>query len=184
MLKRLFVAAFFAVVLFSPPALAGELKIGVIDMQRALGDTDEGKAALQKLKAKLDAEYKVLQTKQEEVKKLDDEITTQGYMLSESAKAQKQEKLRQMVREFEKMREEKNKEFVEAQKEATGKILKKLTEVIRAYAKSEGLSLVLESSSQTQGMPGSVVLSDKSMDITDKVIELYNNAGKEPEKPR
>lgn len=184
MLTKVSTTAFAAVLFLFSSAFAGEIKIAVIDMQKALSDTEDGKAALQKLKAKLDVEYKVLQTKQEEVKKLEDELTQQGFMLSESTKAQKQEKLRQMAREFDKSREEKNKEFMDARNEATGKILKKLSEIIKSYAASEGFTVVLESSSQTQGMPGSVVWYDKKLEITDKVIELYNAAGKDSEKPR
>jgi len=184
MLKKLFVFVFSALVVLQIPAFAGELKIAVINMQRAMSDTEDGKAALQKLKARLDVEYKVLQGKQGELKKMEEEITQQGYMLAESAKVEKQEKFRQALKEFEKSRDEKNKDFIEAQKEATGKILKKLNEIIKTYGKSQGFSLVLESSSQTQGMPGSVVLFDEKMDITDKIIELYNGAEKNSGKPR
>ncbi len=184
MLKRALIIAIAAIILCPPHGFAAEIKIGVIDMQRALGETEDGKAALQKLKAKLDADYKVLQARQEELKKLEDEIAQQGYMLSESAKTQKQDKLRQMIHEFEKAREEKNKEFVEAQKEATGKILKKLDEIIKNHASSEGLTIIFESSAQSKGMPGSVVWYDKKLDVTDKVIELYNGAATDTKKPR
>jgi Skp family chaperone for outer membrane proteins len=55
---------------------------------------------------------------------------------------------------------------------------------VKKFAKAEGLSVVLESSSQTQGMPGSVVFFEEKMDITDKVIDLYNKDGKGAEPAR
>jgi outer membrane protein len=184
MLKKILGFVLAAIIMQQASAHAGEVKIAVINMNKALSDTDDGKAALLKLQSRLDTEYKILQGRQAELKKLEEEITQQGYMLSDSARAEKQDKLRQAAREFEKAREEKNKEFVEAQKEATGKIIKKLNDIIKSYSKAAGFTLVLESSSQTQGMPGSVVWFDDKMDITDKVIELYNSAGKTTEKPK
>jgi outer membrane protein len=182
MLKKYFVLVFVSV-MFPAAVFAAEFKVAVINMQRAVAETDEGMAALKKLKAKLDADAKVLQGKQDELKKMDEEMAAQGYMMSESAKAEKQDKFRRAVKEYEKIRDEKNKAFSEAQKEITDKILKKLHEIIKTYSKSEGYSLVLESGPQLQGLPGGSVLHyEESMDITDKVIRMYDVAAKNAEK--
>lgn len=182
MQKKLFVFI-LAVIMFPVAVFAAELKVAVINMQRAVAETDEGMAALKKLKTKLDADSKVLQGKQDELKKMDEEMATQGYMMSESTKAEKQDKFRRAVKEYEKIRDEKNRAFSEAQKEITDKILKKLHEIIKSYAKSEGYSLILESGPQLQGLPGgSVIHYEDGMDITDKVIRMYDVAAKNAEK--
>lgn len=153
---------------------AAEFKYGVIDMHRALNDTDEGKKALNRLKAKLEMENAALKGKQDELRKLDEEINKQGYMLSESARSEKELKFRKLREDFEKYREERAGEFGRQQKESTETILKKLMEVVDGHAKQEGLNMIFESSSGTQGMPGSVIWFDPKNDITPKIIELYN----------
>ncbi|MBI3795303.1 MAG: OmpH family outer membrane protein [Nitrospinae bacterium] len=183
MLKKMLFFVVAASLTQLAPAQSAEIKIGVINMQRALTETNDGKAALEKLKVRLEADYKVLQSRQDELKKIEDELTQQGYMLSESAKAEKQEKLRHGAVDFQKFREEKNKEFVGIQREATERIMKKMMDQVKKYAKVSGLSLVLESSFQTQATPGSVVFSDEKLDITDKMIELYNKETKGSETP-
>lgn len=155
-------------------ALAAEFKYGIIDMQHALNDTEEGKKALGRLKVKLETETTVLKGKQDELRKLEEEITKQGYMLSDAARSEKELKFRKLREEFEKYREEKSGEFARQQKETTEAILKKVLEVVDAYAKGEGLGMIFESSSRTQGMPGSVIWFDQKNDITQKIIELYN----------
>ena len=155
-------------------AFAAEFKYGIIDMHRALNDTEEGKKALGRLKAKLETENALLKGKQDELRKLDEEINKQGYMLSESARSEKELKFRKLREDFEKYREERGGEFARQQKESTETILKKLMEVVDGYSKQEGLNMIFESSPGTQGMPGSVVWFDPKSDITPKIIELYN----------
>jgi len=176
--KRIFAILAIVGIIASAPATAAEVKIGIINMQRALNDTDEGKIALEKLRGKLESENKLLKGKQEELKKIEDELNQQGYMLSEATRAEKQEKYKRATRDFEKYRDEKSKEFVGLQKEATEKILRKLADILKDYAKAEGYTVIFESSPQTQGMPGSVIWADGRMDITDKLIELYNKSAK------
>lgn len=155
-------------------ALAAEFKYGIIDMQRALNDTEEGKKALGRLKTKLETENAVLKAKQDDLRKLEEEMSKQGYMLSESARSEKELKFRKLREDFDKYREEKSGEFARQQKESTEAILKKLLEVVDGYAKQEGLGMIFESSARTQGMPGSVIWYDPKNDITPKIIELYN----------
>ncbi len=155
-------------------ALAAEFKYGIIDMQHALNDTEEGKKALGRLKTKLETENAVLKEKQDELRKLEEEITKQGYMMSDAVRSEKELKFRKMRDEFEKYREEKSAEFAREQKDATETVLKKLLGLVDGYAKQEGFGMIFESSARTQGMPGSVIWFDQKNDITAKVIELYN----------
>lgn len=174
-MKRLIGGLLVAAALMLPAAaLAAEFKYGIIDMQHALNDTEEGKKALGRLKTKLETENAVLKGKQEELRKLEEEMTKQGYMLSDAARSEKELKFRKLRDEFDKYREEKSAEFARQQKETTEAILKKVLEVVDGYAKGEGLSMIFESSARTQGMPGSVIWYDLKNDITPKIIELYN----------
>lgn len=174
-MRRLICVVVVVIALALPmAALAAEFKYGIIDMQHALNDTEEGKKALVRLKAKLETETTLLKGKQDELRKLEEEMTKQGYMLSDAARSEKELKFRKLREEFEKYREEKSNEFGRQQKETTEAILKKVLEIVDGYAKGEGLAMIFESSTRTQGMPGSVIWFDPKNDITPKIIELYN----------
>ena len=179
-------ALFLMAMLFvaSVPLQAQELKVGVIDMNRALNDTDEGKKILVKMKAKLTKENEELRKKQEELKKMQDELSKQGFLLSESARQQKEEEFRSKNREVERFREDKRAEFARMQQRATETIHKGLMKVIEAYAKSEKYDLLVEAGEQATGAPGAIIYYNNALDITDKVISRYNKANKKQTKKK
>ncbi len=178
MIRKITGLMLVALLLLPAAARAAEFKYGIIDMQRALNDTDEGKKALGRLKTRLETENSVLKSKQDELRKLEEELNKQGYMLSESARSEKELKYRKLREDFEKYRESKSMEFAQQQKEATEAILKKLMVVVDTYAKDQHLDMILESSARSQGMPGSVVWYDPKKDVTDAIISLYNKTAK------
>ena len=163
-----------SVFLAAAPLRAEPLKVGIINMPRALNETEEGKKILEVLKKKLTKENDELIKKQEELKKRRDELNKQAFLLSESARSQKEEEFGRLSRELDRFREDKRAEFVRMQQRGTEKIHKGLQEVMNDYAKSENYDLLLEAGQQAAGVPGAILYFKQAMDVTDKVIELYN----------
>ena len=172
------IAAFFAA---SVPLQAQDLKVGVIDMNRALNDTEEGKKILVKMKAKLSKENEELRKKQAELKKMQDELSKQGFLLSDTARQQKEEEFRSKNREVERFREDKRAEFARMQQRATETIHNGLMKVIDEFAKSEKYDLLVEAGAEPTGAPGAIIYYNNALDVTDEVISRYNKAqsGKE-----
>ena len=56
------------------PAYAQQLKIGLVDFQKALNEVEEGKRAKAGLKAQFESKQKALNAKQESLKKLKNEL--------------------------------------------------------------------------------------------------------------
>ncbi len=172
-----------AVFLAAAPLQAQQLKIGVIDMQKALNETEEGKEILAEMKEKLTRENKELQRKQEELKKMQDELTRQAFLLSENVRTQKEEEFRRLGRDLERFREDKRTEFVRLQQLATEKIHRGLMKILSEFAKAEKYDMLVEAGQQAEGLPGAILYFDETMDITDKIIELYNRkTGEKAEK--
>lgn len=168
----------------SPTLRAQNLNVGVIDMNRALNETKEGKIVLDEMKAKLTKENEELRQKQEELKKMRDALSKQGFLLSETARQQKEEEFRRKNRDVERFREDKRAEFARMQQRATERIHHGLMKVINAFAKSEKYDLLVEAGKQPAGVPGAVIYYDNALDITDEIISRYDeaNSGKAEKK--
>lgn len=160
--------------LLAVPAYAKEMKIGIIDMQKALNESGEGKIVLEKMKEKLLKEQDILAKKKDELKKMEDELQSQGFMMDEAKRNKKDQTLRKLTREFERYREDKQAEFMAEQRDATARIYKDILTVLNKYAKEKSFTLILEKGQQTPGVPGSLIFHDNSLDITNEIISIYN----------
>src|SRR5437879_5675620 len=95
-MKRLFTVAIAFAAISSPifkieRQARAEQKIAYVDLQRALEETDEGKKAKAKLKADFEKKQKELDARQDELKKIKQELDKQLPILKPDAAAQKQQ---------------------------------------------------------------------------------------------
>jgi len=163
----------------SAPLYAQQGKIGVIDMQRALNDTVEGKKVLGRLKTKLNAEKAILDKKEEELTKMQNELNKQGFLLSDRTRMEKEERFRSLQRELERYQEDKREEFMRLQRNSTERIFKGLMKILDDYAKKKNFSLILEAGQANPNMPSPVLYYDEAtVDITAAVIKLYDEKSK------
>jgi outer membrane protein len=139
------------------------VKIGFIDMQRAINEADAGKKA----KAELEGMIKERQVKIDEKMALRDklvaELEKQAVVLSEEALRQKQDELDLLTREIERMATDARMELEKSQRELELDIVKDLDDIITQIGKEGGYMLIL---------PADVILfSIEGIEITDLVIE-------------
>jgi len=153
---------------------ADGLKIGVMDMQRAMNMTNKGKAVIEKMKKKRQKEYEILQKKNTELKKMAAELKQDAFMLDEAARTAREDKLRKLTRDLKRYQEDVSSEMIELQKINSGAMYRDLSEVLNEFAAKEGYTIVFEGGRQAPGVPGSIVYYDDAVDITDKIIELFN----------
>jgi outer membrane protein len=161
----------------APSAWGGEvLKIGVIDLQKCIQQSEAGKKASKGLQEKADRIKKDLETRRDELKKLSEEFNKKSNVLSADAKREKEKEL---IRKDEDLRELVRKKEEEMRKDeynAMQPLLTELFEVTKKLAKDEGYTLILEAKS------GVVYFSKPVEDITDKVVKLTNEPKKEKKK--
>ena len=149
-------------------ATAKGLKIAVIDMQRVVRQSQAGQEALVKLQEKFDTLKQQLQAKEKEIKKFKQDLEKKAPLLSPEARQEKERQYQKMLREFKAQQEDAQYEMRQAEQNALQPILKDLQQVVKQMAEKEGYDLILE-----KKMPG-VYWASPAIDITDHVVELYN----------
>ena len=99
-MRKVFFFSLVIVLFFALPALAKDLKIGVVDVQGVMEKSEPGEAALSKLKASFDEMKAELDRRKEDVDKLRQEIQKQSLVLSQEAQIDKETEYKQKVRDF------------------------------------------------------------------------------------
>jgi len=169
--KALFIAVAFLVI----PSLlfAKEIKIGVVDLNRALNQSERGKKAKEELKKEFQKKTKEIEAKKAEVDALREELEKKGSLLSPTAKKKKEEEYRAKLRELKHLIDDSKAELATKESELSSQILKELIKLIRDKAKKEGYSLILEKN-------GGVIYCDPSWDLTRELIRTYDAAQPSP----
>jgi outer membrane protein len=160
-------AVFVAVWLASGIALAEPVKIAVIDVNRILNDSEAGKAAKEKVEARYQELKKQIDAKQEEAKKLKEEIDKKKILLGKEKLKEKEDALAGKIAELQEMAQKSEKEMQSRQQDVTRAVLKVIEVQVDKAVKDEKIDLLLDKQA-------GVVHYQPSMDITDKVLELVN----------
>jgi outer membrane protein len=146
-----------------------ETKIGVVDTQRAIMETEEGLRAQATLKKLFDNRQRELDKKQEQLQKEREDIEKQQGILSKEALAKRLESWQRDMSQLQATFLEYNKELQKKQGELTQPIYQRTMTLIRRLATNEGLDIVLD----RQAAP--YVRGD--LDLTDKIIQMINSGG-------
>jgi outer membrane protein len=163
------ILAFMMVCMWSLPAGSADVpSIAVVDLQRCLLESNEGKRMLEKLKTKKDEMQKRLDVRQEEVLKLNDELEKQGMMLSADVREKKMRELERLKREFKYFYDELNAEMRKADNEVKKMMLKDLEGVVKEIGEKGKYLFIFERRSS------GIMFYETALDITSQVIEAYN----------
>ena len=150
-------------------ALAAETRIAVIDVQRAVMQTEDGLRAQANLKKLFDSRQQELNRKQTELAKQKEDIEKQSKGLSKDALAKRVDDWQKQMSELQGVFMEYNKELEKKQKEITDPIFEKVLMIVKRLATTENYDLVVDKNTTAY------VRSD--LDLTDKTIQIYNSGG-------
>jgi outer membrane protein len=151
----------------APVAARAEQKFGVVDLQRAMNEVDEGKAAKALLKKDFDEKQKQLDAKKTEFDKLQADLEKQQVVMSDAAKRERANDLDRRARELQGLFVQLQKDLSERERDATKGIYERMATIVRDIAEADGISLVLDRSA-------GVVYAPQSADLTDELIRKYN----------
>jgi outer membrane protein len=179
---RLVTAALALAVALAPAATRAEQKIGYVDLQRALNEVDEGKAAKALLKKDFDEKQKQLDARKTEFEKLQSDFEKQAVVMSEQARKDKSQDLDRRARELQALFMNLQKDLSDREREATRGIFDKMANIVREIAEADGFTMVLEKGS-------GIVYAPPSLDLTNELIRKYNGrfpaaGGKKPDAPK
>jgi len=167
-LPNLLPALALAALVAPAPASPADLKIGYVDLQKALNDVDEGKSAKAQLKKDFDVKQKKLDEAQEEFKRLKADFDKQAVVMSEDVRRDKQGVLDRKFSEVQGLFVQLQKELSEREREMTRGIFDKMGAIIRDIAEAEGFTMVFEKND------AGLLFAPPSLDITDQLVRRYN----------
>jgi outer membrane protein len=154
-----------------PPAAArAEAKVAYVDLQRALDEVEEGKAAAASLKKEFEQKQKMLDTKRSELEKLGADLDKQAAVMTDQARKERQGELEKKGLELQSLFVQLRKELSDREMEAMRPIRDKMLAIVREIASQEGVSLVLQA--------GALVYAEPSLDITNELVRKYNGRHK------
>jgi outer membrane protein len=185
-LSRLALAV-FAAVMFStsinalaPKSVSAQAKIAVVDLQRAINETEEGRKAKANLKKLFESRQQGLDKKQEELKKLKDEIESQKNVLARDVLEKRVESYQKQLMELQQVYVDYQRELAEKEGELTKVIIERMEKILRRIGQAEGYAMIVERNE------AGVIFAPTNLDLTDVVIQRYNagegNEGTAPAK--
>ena len=155
---------------FCAEARAAETKIGYVDMQRALNESEAGKEA----KVVMETEYKTIQTeiaqRGRELQTLQETLQRQGMMLSEKGRKEKEREYQNRLKEYKRWREDRLSGFKQKERDFTKATLRGLAAVVTKLGEDEKFTVILER--------GQALYISGTTDLTDRVINIFNSTNK------
>ena len=162
------VAAALVCLALAASVRAAELRVAVVDMQRALNECDAGKKAKDQVKAKFEKSQDDLKRQREDLDRRKDEYERKATVLKEEERRNLEKDLESRTLEFKRKFEDFQRDLKRTDAELTSTIVEDLYGVVREYGAKNTYSLVLEASS------GALLYGDRALDITDEIVKLYN----------
>ncbi len=151
------------------PATAGELRVAVVDMQRALNECDAGKKAKDQVKAKFERSQDQLKKQRDDLDRMKEDYDKKALVLKEEERRNLEKDLETRSLDFKRRYEDFQRDLKQTDAELTQGIVEDLYEIVRQYGEKNNYSLVLEASS-------GLLYNDKTVDITDDIIKLHKSS--------
>ncbi|HPD60281.1 MAG TPA: OmpH family outer membrane protein [Thermodesulfobacteriota bacterium] len=145
---------------------SGTLKIGSVDIQKALNTCEAGKAAAAKLNKALEDAKKKYEAQGQALQKEQEALERQSSVLDEQVFKDKVRDFQSRARDWDRFRKDVETDIRQQHNEIVDKISKELIGITEQVGKEGGFTLVVERSL--------VPYIDPTLDITDEVIKRYD----------
>lgn len=143
-------------------------KIGYVDLQKVLMDSETGKQARGELEKQQKESQDKLKGMEDSLKKMKDELDKQKAILSAEAYQKKEDEFNQKKDEFLKMLKSLDAELQHQDVQMTKDILGDLIKIVEKMGQDRNYTVILE---KTQS---SILYAPDSLDLTPLVLEAYN----------
>ncbi len=150
----------------------GAVKIGIVNIGKIIDTVNEGKSVNDTLKKSFDSKQAQLKKEEEKIKKLQEDYKKQSMVLTDAAKAKKENEMRATVQKIQQMQAKFQKEIQKQEAELKKPLLEKLKPIIDAVSKEEKVTMTFEITSSP------VVYAETKVDLTEKVIKAYDKKHK------
>ncbi len=158
-----------SLILGSPNGFCADVaKIGTINSQQIVDKSAAGKAASDKMQRegkKMEADLSKLSDEIKALKQIVDQEENTG-VLTKAAMEEKKWELSRKMEELKALKKRYDRKLQQMQMQLINGLRKDVAQIISDYGKKEGYLLIVEDIS--------VLYAPKSLDITDKIIQIYN----------
>ncbi|MEW6674841.1 MAG: OmpH family outer membrane protein [Nitrospirota bacterium] len=152
------------------------MKIGYMDLQKVLNESEAGKKAKFDLESLIKSKQSFIDEKGRAIEKIRGDLEKQASVLSAEARKNKEEELEKLLREYQRLVQDSQAEVKKKEGELTGAIIKEMREIVEKIGEEEGYTFIFEKAE------GIILYSNKDLDITDTVIKKYNESKARPKK--
>lgn len=154
------------------PLYAADMKIGFVNLIKALNESESGKKAKTDLEFLINAIQKKVDEKGKTIEQLRADLEKQSSVLSEESRKSKEAELERLLRDYQRLVTDSQNDVKKKEGEFTANIIKELRKIIKKIGEEQGYTFILEN---TDGM---VLYSQEALDLTDEVLKRYNASGK------
>jgi outer membrane protein len=147
-------------------AVPASIKIGYLDLQRIIQQSERGKKFMEHLNEVKKEKEKILTAKQQELRQMHKDYQQKALALSESARLDREQALRQKEIELKNLSESYRQEFQLERQKLQTLMFRELNDVLKKIGEKEGYTIILEKEF--------LLYAKDSIDITDEVIKYYN----------
>lgn len=145
-------------------------KVGIVSIQDAIANTNEGKKELESLQQKFAPRQAALQSQNDELENLKKQLQAQGDKLSDEERNSRVRAATEKQKTLQRSAEDFQNEVQQAEQEILNRLGKKMLDVLEKYAKDNGFAVVMDvSNPQTP-----VLYANPGTNITKNLIDAYN----------
>ena len=164
------VAAMAVIMLAVALPAAAQAKVAVIDVQRVVTESDPGKEVMQKLRGLSDAKAQEGQQLQQQLATLQDQFNKQRFTVSEVRQAEMTKEIEDKQIAIRRFQDDAQRALQEAQRRELGGLEERILPIINQVGQEEGYTLIFNK------FQSGLVYADEAVDVTDRVIQMFNTA--------
>jgi outer membrane protein len=162
---------FFSLILASAALGADGVKLGCVDIQKILLNSDAGKEAKEQLAGKANKYEGEKNSREEELKRLKAELEKQNVLLSESTRSAKEKDYQQKLKEYQRFLKDAQDDLQARNDELTNKIVEQIVKMVQEYGRRNGYTFLFVKND------GMIFVDDKA-DMTEDLLRMFNASRK------
>jgi len=162
------VLALFLLFFLAAPVWGQEkMKIGFVDLEKAIQTSKAGQSALKSFQAQVKKVEAGFLKDEQELKKFQADAEKKGLLLNEGEKRNLEREFQRKVRDFQMRGRDAQEELREREADLKVALFKEIAKVVTEIGKKEKFTLILTRKQ--------LLYVDKGVDITQKVVDLYDS---------
>lgn len=172
-MRKVFATALFLLFVLQVPALAEDIRIGVLDMEKFSSKSLAGQQIAEQMKTTLEPKVKEIQRLEEDFNRIKEDYIKQSSAYSLEVQNAKKLELKRKGRDIEDMKLEFQRFAKAEEQRLTQPVQALMQKVAEEYAEQNDYDLVLE-----MRVSGILFINEEKLDITDELIKALDAAWK------